>query len=90
MILDLIMPGINGFKVLEEKAGDPAIRDIPVIVISAQDPAGQPKVSHSVTITREGGFSAQDLLALVKSFGLKGEPTNREDASPIKAAHPDE
>jgi CheY-like chemotaxis protein len=73
MILDLIMPEINGFQVLEEKRGDPAICDIPVIVITAQDPAGLPKVSYSVTIAREGGFSSRDILDLVESVGLKSD-----------------
>lgn len=69
MILDLIMPEKNGFQVLEEKAGDEAIREIPVVVITAQDPAGLPKISQSVTLSREGGFSSRDLLELIKSLG---------------------
>jgi signal transduction histidine kinase len=37
VLLDLIMPGMDGFQVLEKIKGDPGLRDIPVIVISAVD-----------------------------------------------------
>lgn len=37
VLLDIVMPGMDGFQVLKEIKGDPALRDIPVIVISALD-----------------------------------------------------
>ena len=37
VLLDLIMPEMDGFQVLEKIKGDPLLRDIPVIVISAVD-----------------------------------------------------
>ena len=37
VLLDIIMPGMDGFQVLERIKGDPRLRDIPVIVISALD-----------------------------------------------------
>jgi signal transduction histidine kinase/CheY-like chemotaxis protein len=65
MILDLIMPEISGFDVLKEKASDPTICDIPVVLITAQDPAGMPRVGDAVTIRREGGFTPRDLLGFI-------------------------
>ena len=35
ILLDLMMPVIDGFAVLSEVKGDPSLRDIPVIIISA-------------------------------------------------------
>jgi signal transduction histidine kinase len=35
VLLDIIMPEMNGFAVLQHLKGDPALRDIPVIMISA-------------------------------------------------------
>jgi DNA-binding response OmpR family regulator len=35
VLLDIMMPGLDGFGVLETMRGDPYLRDIPVIVISA-------------------------------------------------------
>ncbi|MDX6631830.1 MAG: adenylate cyclase [Gaiellales bacterium] len=37
VLLDIVMPHMDGFGVLDEMKGDPALRDIPVIMISAVD-----------------------------------------------------
>jgi len=37
VLLDIVMPGMDGYQVLERIKGDPQLRDIPVIVISALD-----------------------------------------------------
>jgi class 3 adenylate cyclase len=37
VLLDIVMPRLDGFGVLDEMRGDPALRDIPVIMISAVD-----------------------------------------------------
>jgi len=35
ILLDILMPAMNGFQILEKLKGDPATRPIPVIMISA-------------------------------------------------------
>jgi len=69
MLLDLVMAGIDGFQVLEEKGRDPAIRDIPVIVISSRDPTGDPVVSNTLTVTHGSGLSVRNLLACIQAIG---------------------
>lgn len=68
VLLDLMLPGLDGFQVLREKNADPALRGIPVIIISSRDPGGQPIVSDRVTVTRAGGLSLNDVAACVKSM----------------------
>jgi len=82
MMLDLVMPNMDGFQVLLEKNEDPCIREIPTIVISAKDPTGEPIVSDALTVTRNGGLSIGDLLACVQAFSEilapSGSPDDRE------------
>jgi signal transduction histidine kinase/CheY-like chemotaxis protein len=68
VLLDLAMPGMDGYQVLAEKSQDPEIRDIPVIVISAKDPAGEPVLGHTLTVTQGGGLSVRDLVACLESL----------------------
>jgi len=68
LLLDLAMPGMDGFQLLAEKNSDPSLRDIPVIVISARDPAGHPIVTNVVAITRNGGLTMPQLLACLRAI----------------------
>ena len=67
MVLDLIMPGMDGFQVLQAKQQDAAISAIPVVVVSSHDPRGEPIVSSALTITQSGGVSVTDLLMCTQS-----------------------
>ncbi len=67
LLLDLIMPVMSGFQVLEEKRIDPQIRDIPVIVISSRDPLGQAITSNAVRVSHNGGFSTSHLLDIIQA-----------------------
>ncbi|MBW2368980.1 MAG: response regulator [Deltaproteobacteria bacterium] len=40
ILLDIMMPGIDGFQVTRKLKADPATRDIPIILITALDSAG--------------------------------------------------
>jgi signal transduction histidine kinase/CheY-like chemotaxis protein len=81
MLLDLTMPGMDGFQVLEEKQRDEAIRDIPVLVVSSRDPAGDPIVSDTITITQSGGISQRSLIACIQTLGLLLAPSAENVAS---------
>jgi CheY-like chemotaxis protein len=62
MLLDIIMPGMDGWQVLKRKGEDPAIRDIPVILVSAQDRLDRPVTSKALLATMGDGFSLSKLL----------------------------
>ncbi len=88
VLLDLIMPGQDGFSVLAAKANDEAIRDIPVIIISAKDPQREPIVSNALILTRQKGLSARDLVvaieAIVKALPPRfGAPVPPETPRPL-------
>jgi CheY-like chemotaxis protein/anti-sigma regulatory factor (Ser/Thr protein kinase) len=77
MLLDLFMPGMDGFQVLRAKGADLSTRDIPVVIISARDPGGAPVVSSSLTVTRSGGLSADDLLSCIEAVSEVLAPPER-------------
>jgi len=83
MLLDLIMPGMDGFQVLQEKARDPSIREIPVVVVSAKDPSGEPIVSDTLTVTRSGGLSSRDLMTCIQAVsGILSPSAQPADRGP--------
>jgi CheY-like chemotaxis protein len=84
MLLDLIMPGMDGFQVLQAKSQDPSVRDIPVVVISSRDPSGEPLVSDMLTVTRGGGLSVPDLIACIQAITRILAPS----AQPVHRGHP--
>jgi len=67
VLIDLIMPGMDGFQLLQQKNQDNALRHIPAIVISSRDPIGEAVISDGVVVARAGRLSARDLLACIQS-----------------------
>ena len=65
ILMDLVMPGMDGFQLLAMRPQEESWRDVPVIVMSARDPSGQPIVVDAIGITRGGGLSTAQLLAYV-------------------------
>jgi CheY-like chemotaxis protein len=62
MFIDIAMPGMDGWQTLERKKQDESIKDIPSIVISAQDPASQPITSQVLSATIGPGISVGKFL----------------------------
>jgi len=67
LLLDLIMPNGDGFTVLEAKAADATIRDIPTIIISAKDPEREPIMTKALVVSRCQGLSARDLADSIQA-----------------------
>jgi len=74
ILLDLIMPGMDGFQLLSEKNQLPGLRNIPVILISAKDLTGQPIASNALVVTRGGGLSASQILTCIEALTLVLSP----------------
>jgi len=85
ILLDLVMPEMDGSQFLAVKSQEPAWRDIPVILISARDPLGQPIVSNALAVSCRDGLSAERLLSCIEALtailsrsGLPGDLGRRE------------
>jgi signal transduction histidine kinase/CheY-like chemotaxis protein len=62
MLLDIVMPDIDGWQVLESMMQDEAAPRVPVFLVSAQDPADQPLRSRFLLATMDEGLSLSKLL----------------------------
>ena len=62
MLLDIIMPGMDGWQVLEQKRRDVAIKNIPVAMVSAEDITDQPLHSKVLVAAIHQGFTIKKLL----------------------------
>ncbi|MCL6429877.1 MAG: response regulator [Anaerolineae bacterium] len=76
MLLDLVMPGMDGYTLLAEKNADDSIRDIPVIALSAQDPMRGSTMPNSLTITRTGGLDPRDLVNCLRAVASLLQPAS--------------
>jgi CheY-like chemotaxis protein len=65
ILLDLVMPNLDGFDLLARLNQDASLRDIPAVIMSARDVMGQPIVSHAFAATQSSGLSVPQLLACI-------------------------
>lgn len=78
VLLDLITPGVSGREVLERMREDPALVQIPVVVITAS--TGTPDVAPPVVAFLRKPFDLDQLLATVQSVlaGRRATPSEAE------------
>lgn len=76
MLLDIVMPGMDGWQVLEAMASDDCIPKVPTFFVSAQDPYDRPPRSSFMLLATEDGLSLRQLLRCslaVSSYLLQPE-----------------
>jgi PAS domain S-box-containing protein len=69
VILDLFMPEIDGFKILENMQASQTLRDIPVIVISGMDLSAEQKKQlneFGQRLLSKGSFNEKELLTSIQ------------------------
>jgi CheY-like chemotaxis protein/nitrogen-specific signal transduction histidine kinase len=62
VLLDLLMPGVNGYDVLEAMRSDPSLQEVPVVVITARGLEEETVVAGAVTVSRSGGLSVGETM----------------------------
>jgi signal transduction histidine kinase/CheY-like chemotaxis protein len=77
VLLDLGLPGQDGYQVLREKNADPIIRAIPVLIISARDPLGEPVVTNRLRVEMADGLSVRDILLSAVAVSQALSPLKR-------------
>lgn len=69
LILDIMMPGLNGFEIYDKVREDPEIRDMPVLFVSAAATQFEPEIKkRSITEVIKKPFDLNDLLDRVRAL----------------------
>jgi CheY-like chemotaxis protein len=68
LLLDVVMPDMDGWQVLEEMAADEALRGIQTVMVSAQDPQDEPLSSRMVVGTMGRGLSVGRVLSCSRAL----------------------
>lgn len=67
-ILDLMMPIMDGYQVIDNMHADKKLKDIPIIIVSSRDPNHEIWISNTMTIMRSGSFSVDEFLNSIRFF----------------------
>jgi threonine synthase len=73
IILDLMMPEMDGFQVMEELQNIPAVSSIPIIVVTAKELTQQEQIilkSRASGLMRKGSFVSEDLTTTINNVLL--------------------
>ncbi len=62
VILDLLMPGTNGYAVLETLRADATLGAIPVLVVTARGLQDEVVVASALSVTRTGGLTVAEVM----------------------------
>ncbi|NQD91476.1 response regulator [Pseudomonas sp. CrR25] len=71
ILLDLIMPVMNGFEFIDEVRKHPEFAKIPIIVISAHDLSNRERallLQHTQVIIKKGEYSKQELIGNIETI----------------------
>jgi threonine synthase len=72
VITDLMMPGMDGFEVIDTLKADPALSQIPVIVLTAKEltPRERERLSGEIdALLQKGSFLDEELLqSIIKTL----------------------
>jgi CheY-like chemotaxis protein len=71
IILDLLMPGVDGFEVVDRLRADPATCDIPVVILTSKTIEHSDRerlAAHVAHLAAKASFSRAEFVELVRRF----------------------
>jgi signal transduction histidine kinase/CheY-like chemotaxis protein len=88
MILDLVMPEMTGYDLLREKNDDPAIRDIPVLIVSSTDTVVDSPGSSPILVKGDHALNGQEMVTLLQRIMAILSPEKRLDEPGVPEGSP--
>jgi CheY-like chemotaxis protein len=87
LLLDLAMPELGGQEVIDAMRADPALAEVPVVILSAQDEiAGRFPLHGALAVGRPDGFRLEEALAAIEAVLGVLEPPRRYLTEPALPA----
>lgn len=86
IIVDLLMPEMSGFEVIDALVSDARTRDVPIIVLTAADTSDSDRArmkQHVRAIAQKGSITRDDLLAAVARATGRAKATSADDAKTV-------
>lgn len=74
LLLDLIMPGMDGYQVLAEMRRDPALKEIPVVLLTATSPKEGIQPESRIVVSRADGLRLTEVLRCLEAIIPLVEP----------------
>jgi CheY-like chemotaxis protein len=68
VLLDLVLPVLDGWQFLAQKARNPRLADIPVVIISASEEIGKKAKAAGATAVMGKPFTIEALLNVIEGF----------------------
>jgi signal transduction histidine kinase/CheY-like chemotaxis protein len=66
VLLDLLMPGLDGYGLIERLRADPRLTDVPIVVITARGAEDDGLVADALEISRGGGLRVGELVRWIR------------------------
>jgi CheY-like chemotaxis protein len=77
VLLDMALPDMDGAQVAEHLRADPELRDVPIVIVSAQDAASADNLRGTILVTRPEGFVPRELVQSVQQWLTPTLPASR-------------
>jgi signal transduction histidine kinase/DNA-binding response OmpR family regulator len=81
VVLDLLMPGLDGFAVVDQLRADPLVNDVPILVLTSKDvtKADQERLNGRIgALARKGSCGPGELVELVGRVAASRGAAERE------------
>jgi signal transduction histidine kinase/CheY-like chemotaxis protein len=88
VLLDLLMPDVDGYAVLAAMRADPATASTPVVIVSARGAGAEGPTTGFVGITRAGGLSVGEMMRCLESCFSALQPRGADRSAPAPPAAP--
>jgi CheY-like chemotaxis protein len=68
VLLDLLMPGIDGYRVMEQMKADSRLAEVPVVVITARGTEEELVIAGELAISRPEGLSVGEMMGYLRAL----------------------